>query len=105
VAGVGNIYADEALWRAGIHPTVRRVGKDRAAALHEAIRAVIAAAIENEGTTLRDYRTVAGGQGRNQFSLECYGRSGEPCVRCGTVLVRMVVDARSSTYCPSCQRR
>ncbi len=105
VAGVGNIYADEALWRAKINPGRRSVGKDAAARLHRALVEVLDAAVRNGGTTLRDYRTVEGATGTNQFHLECYGRGGEPCHRCGTVLSRGVVDGRGTTWCPTCQAR
>ena len=105
VAGVGNIYADEALWRARVHPDARRLTKAAASALHEAIRGALADGIDHGGTTLRDYRDAMGGPGRHQFALDCYGRSGEPCRRCGTALRRTVVDARSTTFCPRCQRR
>ena len=104
VAGVGNIYADEALWRAGIHPASRRVGARRAAALHAAIRDVLAAAIEREGTTFRDYQMVNGQSGRNADFLEAYGQADRPCSRCGEVLRRTVVAQRGTTYCPRCQR-
>lgn len=105
VAGVGNIYADEALWRARVHPAARRVSRPAAARLHAAIVEVLEQGIANGGTTLRDYRTVEGGSGTNQHRLDCYGRSGEPCARCGTELRRTVVDARGTTWCPTCQRR
>lgn len=105
VAGVGNIYADEALWRAGIHPSARSVSAARAEALRDEIVEVLTRAIERGGTTLRDYRTVEGATGTNQLHLECYGRAGEPCVRCGTTLRRTVVDGRGTTHCPGCQPR
>ncbi len=105
VAGVGNIYADEALWRARVHPTARRVSRPAATRLHAAIVEVLAQGIENGGTTLRDYRTVDGGSGANQDRLDCYGRAGRPCPRCATTLRRAVVDGRGTTLCPSCQRR
>lgn len=105
VAGVGNIYADEALWRAKVRPSARRLTKPAAARLHQAIRAVLAEAISNGGTTLRDYRDAKGGEGGHQPRLDCYGRSGLPCVRCGETLRRVVIDARSTTFCPKCQRR
>lgn len=105
VAGVGNIYADEALWRAGIHPSARRVSAARADALRDEIVEVLTRAIERGGTTLRDYRTVEGATGTNQLHLECYGRAGEPCRRCGTTLARVVVDGRGTTLCPVCQTR
>jgi formamidopyrimidine-DNA glycosylase len=105
VAGIGNIYADEALWRAGVAPHARRVGRDRCARLHEAIVSVLAEAIDHGGTRLRDYRSVAGDTGRHQFHLDCYGRAGEPCNRCGATLVRGLVDGRGTTWCPTCQTR
>lgn len=105
VAGIGNIYADEALWRARIHPAARRVSRVAAERLHIAIVEVLQAAIDNGGTTLRDYRTVDGGVGTNQAELLCYGRSGSPCDRCATLLRRSVWDGRSTTWCPTCQRR
>ena len=105
IAGVGNIYADEALWRSGVHPARRSVTKREAAALLVALRAVLEQGIANGGTTLRDYRTVEGGIGSNQLELGCYGRAGEPCGRCGSVLRRSVIDARGTTHCPTCQPR
>jgi formamidopyrimidine-DNA glycosylase len=104
VAGVGNIYADEALWAARIHPMSRRVGRMRAHDLHTAIRDVLAAAIDREGTTFRDYRTLDGGRGRNQAMLIAYGRVGTPCPRCSTPLKKIVLGGRGTTYCPRCQR-
>ncbi len=105
IAGVGNIYADEALWRAGVHPARRSITRREADRLLAELRAVLEQGIANGGTTLRDYRTPDGGSGRNQLELGCYGRAGEPCQRCGTELRRSVVDARGTTHCPVCQRR
>ncbi|MGK2949072.1 MAG: bifunctional DNA-formamidopyrimidine glycosylase/DNA-(apurinic or apyrimidinic site) lyase [Acidimicrobiales bacterium] len=105
IAGVGNIYADEALWRAGIHPGRRSVTRGQAQRLLEELRAVLEQGIANGGTTLRDYRTPDGATGRNQLELACYGRAGEPCARCGTELRRTVIDARGTTHCPACQPR
>ncbi len=105
LAGVGNIYADEALWRAGIHPARRSITRAQAARLLEELRTVLEQGIANGGTTLRDYRTPDGEPGRNQLELGCYGRAGEPCVRCGTELRRTVLDGRGTTFCPTCQRR
>lgn len=104
VAGVGNIYADEALWRARIHPTSRRVGRLRALELHQAIRAVLFEAVEREGTTFRDYQMVNGEAGRNASFLVAYGRAGTECPRCGTPLRKIVLGGRGTTYCPRCQR-
>lgn len=105
IAGVGNIYADEGLWRAGVHPARRSVTRAEADRLLVALRDVLEQGIANGGTTLRDYRTVEGTPGRNQLELGCYGRAGEPCLRCGTELRRSVVDARGTTHCPVCQPR
>jgi formamidopyrimidine-DNA glycosylase len=105
VAGVGNIYADEALWEAEVNPAVRRVSATRAARLHQAIRLVLQRGLDNHGTTLRDYRAPSGAEGQNQHSLRCYGRAGEPCERCGTPLRRKTIDARATTWCPECQAR
>jgi formamidopyrimidine-DNA glycosylase len=105
VAGVGNIYADEALWLARVHPASRRVGRERAHALHAAIRQVLAAAIDREGTTFRDYRMVNGESGRNADFLLAYGRSGFPCPRCGAPLRKVALGGRGTTYCAVCQRR
>ncbi len=105
LAGVGNIYADEALWRAGVHPARRSITRREADVLLLELRSVLEQGIANGGTTLRDYRTVEGEPGRNQLELWCYGRAGEPCGRCGTELRRSVIDARGTTHCPTCQRR
>jgi formamidopyrimidine-DNA glycosylase len=105
VAGIGNIYADEALWLARIHPASRDVGPRRAAVLHEAIREVLTAAIDREGTTFRDYQMVNGESGRNADFLRAYGQAGLPCVRCGTALRASLVAGRGTTHCPRCQRR
>ena len=105
VAGVGNIYADEALWRAGIHPARRSITRREADCLLTELRVVLEQGIANGGTTLRDYRTPDGEPGRNQLELGAYGRAGHPCLRCGTELKRTVIDARGTTFCPTCQRR
>ncbi len=105
VAGVGNIYADEALWLAQINPAVRYVSKPRAGRLADAIRTALTSGLRHGGTTLRDYATLDGSSGRNQHHLRCYGRAGEPCERCGIELRRRIIDARGTTWCPACQRR
>ena len=104
VAGVGNIYADESLWRARIHPASRRVGRDRARRLHRHVQDVIADAIDREGTTFRDYQMVNGESGRNADFLDAYGQAGEDCHRCGTTMRFTTIAQRGTTYCPSCQR-
>lgn len=104
VAGVGNIYADEALWQARIHPASKRVGAARALELHRAIRDVLRASIEREGTTFRDYQMVNGESGRNASFLIAYGQGGRPCPRCETPMRKTVLGGRGTTYCPQCQR-
>ena len=105
VAGVGNIYADEALWQARVYPAARSISRGAAARLRDAIVDVLASSIDNGGTTLRDYRTASGDEGTNQRHLRCYGRGGEPCERCGTELRSRVFDGRTTTWCPTCQTR
>lgn len=105
VAGVGNIYADEALWRAGVHPASRRITVAGAERLRDTIRDVLREGIDHGGTTLRNYRDAAGAEGTNQRHLDCYGRGGEPCVRCGEELRRSVIDARATVHCARCQPR
>lgn len=104
IAGVGNIYADEALWLAEINPVRRSLGLERATRLLDAIRSVMGQGIELGGTTLRDYRNADGGSGGNQHALAAYGRAGQPCFRCGEVLSSRVIDARTTVWCVACQR-
>ena len=106
LAGVGNIYANEALFRARIDPSLpaNRVDRAAAARLHRAVRHVLAGAIRAKGTTFRDYRTGTGKKGSYQFSLLVYGRGGEPCRRCGARLATThAIDARATTFCWRCQ--
>ncbi len=105
VAGVGNIYADEALWRAGVDPRSRHLTRAAAVRLRDAVRDVLAEGVAHGGTTLRDYVDADGAEGTNQHRLDCYGRSGLPCHRCGSTLRGAVLDARSTTWCPRCQGR
>jgi formamidopyrimidine-DNA glycosylase len=105
IAGVGNIYASEALWRAGLRPT-RRTGKltaDGANRLVAAIREVIANALENGGTTLSDFVAADGKAGENAEYLWVYDRAGLPCPKCKTVIRRSVLQGRATYYCPTCQ--
>lgn len=108
VAGLGNIYVCEALFRAGIHPAraAGRIGAARVAALHAAIVAVLVEAIEAGGSSLRDHRQTSGELGYFQHSFRVYGREGQPCLRpgCGGTVRRIVQSGRSSWYCPACQR-
>jgi formamidopyrimidine-DNA glycosylase len=106
VAGLGNIYVDEALWRAQLHP--RRVAgglrPPEARSLHRSVRAVLRRAITRQGSTLRDYVTPNGEAGRMQEEFAAYGRAGEPCRRCGQPLERAVVGGRGTAFCGTCQR-
>ncbi len=104
VAGVGNIYADEALWRARVSPHARRLSRARSDRLRAALREVLVESIEREGTTFRDYRMVNGESGRNAAHLVAYGQVGRPCPRDGTPLRKVVLGGRGTTYCPWCQR-
>ena len=107
LAGVGNIYANEALWRAGIRPARRGalVTRARCASLLDELRAVLTESIELRGTTFRDYRDAYGGRGGFAAKLQAYGRAGEPCLRCGTVLkASHALEGRQTIWCPACQR-
>ncbi|MGH7501334.1 MAG: bifunctional DNA-formamidopyrimidine glycosylase/DNA-(apurinic or apyrimidinic site) lyase [Longimicrobiales bacterium] len=106
IAGVGNIYANEALFRAGVRPTRRThlLRRREAGPLRDAIHEVLSEAIHSRGTTLNDYRDGTGERGGFQFQLRVYDREGEPCFRCGTAIKRIVLSNRSAFYCPNCQR-
>jgi formamidopyrimidine-DNA glycosylase len=105
--GIGNIYADEALFRAGIHPLAiaRRTRGDRARRLHDAIVAVLSEAIEAGGSSISDYVDAQGRKGFFQFQHRVYQHTGDPCVNCGAAIRRIVVTQRSSHFCPKCQKR
>jgi formamidopyrimidine-DNA glycosylase len=106
VAGVGNIYADEALWRAQIHPLrpAESLGPDEVKALHRAVRQALRIGVRRQGSTLRDYRQPDGTAGGAQNEFKVYGRGGEPCERCGTPIDKIRAAGRGTWYCPSCQR-
>lgn len=105
--GIGNIYADEALFRAGIHPMAlaSRVRGERARRLYDGIVAVLSEAIEAGGSSISDYVDAQGRKGFFQFSHRVYQHTGEPCVTCGAVIKRILVAQRSSHFCPKCQKR
>jgi formamidopyrimidine-DNA glycosylase len=106
VAGVGNIYADEALWRSKIHP-LRPVGTLKAKqieSLHESVIHVLNAGIDANGATIDDYRDASGAEGSFQNSFKVYGREGEPCYRCGTRIRKIRAAGRGTYFCPYCQR-
>jgi formamidopyrimidine-DNA glycosylase len=107
VVGAGNIYACEALYRAGIDPRTpaARIGPRRAERLLDALRATLGRAIELGGSTLRDFRDAHGSAGAFQHEAQVYGRGGLPCLRCGRAIRRIVLGQRSTFYCPGCQRR
>jgi formamidopyrimidine-DNA glycosylase len=106
LAGVGNIYANEALWIARIDPSrpAAGLGTAEVARLHRAVRGVLQRAVAGRGTTVRDYRTGTGGSGEFQDRLAVYGRAGEPCLACGRHLaLTHAIDARATYFCPWCQ--
>ena len=103
VAGLGNIYVAEVLFRARIHPA-RLAADTPAAPLVPLIREVLAEAIEAGGSSLKDYRQTDGELGYFQHRFQVYDRAGDPCVTCGTRIERLVQSGRSSFYCPNCQR-
>ena len=106
IAGIGNIYANEALFRAGVRPTRRanKLTRADAARLRDTLRAVLQESIDRRGTTLNDYRDAQGQEGAFLTLLQVYDRAGEPCVKCGTPIKRIVLSNRSAYYCPRCQR-
>ncbi len=107
IAGLGNIYVDEALWRARLHP-LRPAGELDAGELrrlHRSIRGVLELGIVRQGATLRDYATPDGSSGSMQREFNVYGRAGEPCPRCGTPIERIVLGGRGTWTCPACQPR
>ncbi|HXV33401.1 MAG TPA: bifunctional DNA-formamidopyrimidine glycosylase/DNA-(apurinic or apyrimidinic site) lyase [Gaiellaceae bacterium] len=104
-AGIGNIYADEALWYARVHPLAPAGALDEAqlAALRNGIRRALRLGIRRQGATLRDYRGADGALGRMQDEFRVYGREGEPCERCGTPIAKTRVAGRGTWFCPVCQ--
>lgn len=106
MAGIGNIYADEALWRAGLHPmrSAASLNGEEIRRLWKGIREVLLAGLRHHGTTIQWYRRPEGSSGAHQRYLRVYGRAGRPCFRCGTPIVRQVLQGRSAYFCPVCQR-
>ncbi len=105
--GIGNIYADEALFRAGIHPLAiaARLGPDRVKKLHAAIQKVLREAISAGGSSVSDYVDVDGRQGSFQVRHNVYRKTGEPCPRCGGTIHRILVTQRGSHFCARCQKK
>jgi len=108
IAGLGNIYVDESLFRARLHPLARseRLTCPQTERLHSAIRAVLAEAIEREGSSFDTfYRTPEGQPGAYQHQFQVYARDGQPCRTCGTTIQKSVVAQRGTHHCPKCQGR
>jgi len=105
IAGIGNIYADEALFSAGLHPArlVNSLTDAELEALYHAIRQVLTESIRHRGTTKRDYRDGEGQPGSHQDYLRVYGRKGEPCTVCGAPIAKMMFGGRGTHFCPICQ--
>jgi formamidopyrimidine-DNA glycosylase len=106
VAGIGNIYADEALWRAQLHPlrSAATLNSSEIEALHAGIQAALHEALHNGGSTLRNYRNGYGEAGSQQEHFNAYDRQGQPCGRCSATIVKIVVGQRGTHYCPRCQQ-
>ena len=107
IVGVGNIYASESLFRAGIHPLTPagRLSRERCAALSRAIKDTLRSAIRAGGSSLRDFVGADGIAGEFQLRTWVYDREGLPCRRCGTPVKRLVLGARATYFCPTCQKR
>jgi formamidopyrimidine-DNA glycosylase len=105
LAGMGNIYVDEALWRARINPLrpAESIDRKELQRLHKAIRAALEVGIARQGSTLRDYALPDGGSGSMQREFKVYGRGGEPCDRCGTPIAKTRLGGRGTWFCPTCQ--
>ena len=106
IAGMGNIYTDEALWHARLHPlrVAESLTADEIERLYTAILQVLNMGLDYGGSTLRDYRNGYGEIGHTQEHFAVYGRTGQPCLRCGTPIERLVVTQRGTHICPNCQR-
>lgn len=106
VSGIGNIYADEILFAAGIHPKARasRLSKKRALRLHEEMGRILRTALEHRGSSISDYVDSNGVKGGFQLLHRVYGKTGGACDRCGTSITRIVIAQRGTHYCPHCQR-
>jgi formamidopyrimidine-DNA glycosylase len=106
IAGLGNIYADEALFYAGIHPLRRAdsLTPEEVQRLHEGIVAVLTLGIEHGGTSFSEYRDLWGEAGDNYNHVRVYHQQGKPCVRCGTPVERIIVGQRGTHFCPTCQK-
>lgn len=106
ISGLGNIYVDESLFRSHLHPSdiAASLSKGQSELLFNSIRTVLNEAVENMGSTISDYRDTYGNAGNNQNFFRVYGRVGNPCVECGTMVKKMRFAGRGTYYCPSCQK-
>lgn len=107
IAGIGNIYANEALWRAGIDPSraAKSIGTDKSARLRDEIVSVLNESVAVRGTSFRDYRDARGERGRFAEKLQAYGRGGEKCLRCGhRLILTHSIDGRATVFCAHCQQ-
>jgi formamidopyrimidine-DNA glycosylase len=106
IAGIGNIYADEACYAAGIDPRrlAGKVSKLRVVKLHRAIQDVLLFGVESRGASFRDYHDVEGQSGNMQMHVKVFRRTGKPCYVCGSIIQRVKIGGRSTHYCPKCQR-
>lgn len=106
IAGLGNIYVDEILFAAGIHPlrSCQSLTRKEWQAIAAVVPDILQSAIANNGTTFRDFLDGSGKEGENMPSLQAYGRAGQPCLRCGKSMERILVGGRGSCFCPSCQK-
>jgi formamidopyrimidine-DNA glycosylase len=106
IAGIGNIYADEVLFEAKIHPEEKpcNISPNRLKKLHQAIQKILKKAIKSGGSSIDNYLDIEGRQGLFQLQHKVYGKKGRPCLRCGTKIKRIVVSQRSSYFCPECQK-
>ena len=106
IAGLGNIYASEALYEARIHParTAKTISGDESIILVDAIRHTLLAAIQSGGSTIRDYRNGKGGMGYFQHQFKVYGKAGKTCANCDNYIIKQKINGRSSFFCPSCQK-
>ncbi len=105
ISGIGNIYCDEALHRAGVHPLTRAcdISTDKSRALYRAVRLVLNEAIRAGGSSISDYRNAEGDPGTYHLKHRVYGRGGKPCRRCRTPIERIVIASRGTHFCPKCQ--
>jgi formamidopyrimidine-DNA glycosylase len=107
LAGMGNIYVDETLFAAGVHPLAiaSRLSSSRVAAIHQHMREILGAAIAQGGSSISDYVDAQGNRGWFQLQHQAYGREGEPCAACGTPIRKIIVAQRGTHYCPRCQKK